>query len=44
MTVTNYTTMIKEVHDTLGSINETVDEDKIVPIFLGGLAQMHGPI
>ena len=30
MTVTNYTTKIKEIYDALGSINVTVDEDKMV--------------
>jgi hypothetical protein len=32
MTVIDYTTKIKEICDTLGSINVTVDEDKIVRI------------
>ena len=34
MTVTDYTTKIKEIYDALGSINVTVDKEEMVPIFL----------
>ena len=44
MSVTDYTTKVKEICDALGSINVTVDEDKMVQICLGGLAQRYGPI
>ena len=44
MTVTDYTTKIKEICDALGSINMTVDEDEMVQICLGGLAQRYGLI
>ena len=44
MLVTDYTTKIKEICDTLGSINVMVDEDEMVQICLGGLAQRYGPI
>ena len=37
MSVTDYTIKIKEICDTQGSINVTVDEDKMVQICLGGL-------
>ena len=44
MSVTDYTTKIKEICDALGSINVTVDEDEMVHIYLGDLAQRYGPI
>mgnify|MGYP002775570664 CR=1 FL=1 len=44
MSVTDYTTKIKQICDALGSINVTVDEDEMVQICLGGLAQRYGPI
>ena len=44
MTVTNYTTTIKEICDVLGSINVTVDKDEMVQIGLGGLHKRYGPI
>ena len=44
MTVTDYTTKIKEIFDALGSINVTMDEDEMVQIFLGGLTHRYGPI
>ena len=44
MLVTDYTTKIKEICDALGSINVTVDEDEMLQICLGGLAQRYGPI
>ena len=44
MMVTDYTTKIKEICDALGFINMTVNEDKMVNIFLGGLAQRYNPI
>ena len=42
--MTNYTTKIKEICDVLKSINVMVDEDEIVQICLGGLAQRYVPI
>ena len=33
MSVTNYTTKIKEICNALGSINMTVDEDEMIQIF-----------
>ena len=44
MSVTNYTTKVKQICDALGSINLTVDEDKMVQICFGDLAQRYGPI
>mgnify|MGYP002776969790 CR=1 FL=1 len=44
MSVMDYTTKIKEICDALRSINVTVEEDKMVQICLGGLAQRYGPI
>ena len=43
MSVTDYTTKVKEICDTLGSVNVTVDEDEMVQICLGGLTQRQGP-
>ena len=39
MSVTDFTTNIKEMCDTLGSMNVMVDEDEMVEICLGGIAQ-----
>ena len=44
MSVTDYTTKVKEIYDAIESINVTVDEDEIVQICLDGLAQRYGPI
>ena len=44
MTVTDYTTKIKEICDALGSINVTADEDEMIQICLSGLAQRYKPI
>ena len=44
MSITDYTPKMKEICDTLDSINVTVDEDKMVKICLGGLAQRYRPI
>ena len=44
MSITNYTTKIMEIYDTLGSINVTVDMNGINHIFLSSLAQWYGPI
>ena len=43
MSVIDYT-KVTEICDALGFINVTVDEDKIVQICLGGLAQRYEPI
>ena len=43
MSVTDYTMKVKEICDALGSINVTVDEDKMIQICLGGLPQRCGP-
>ena len=40
----DYTMKIKEIYDALGSNNVTVDEEKMVQICLGGLAQRYMPI
>ena len=42
--MTDYTMKVKEVCDALGSINVMVDEDEMVQICLGGLAQRYMPI
>ena len=42
MSVTDYTTKIKEICDALGSINVTMEEDEMVQICLGGLTQRYG--
>ena len=44
MSVTDYTTKIKEICDALGSINVMVDEDEMVQSYLGGLTQRCEPI
>ena len=43
MSVIDYTTKVKEICN-VGSINVTVDEDEMVQICLGGLAERYGPI
>ena len=40
----NYTVKINSICDSLGSININNDEDKMVQVFLGGLAQRFNPI
>ena len=42
--MTDYTTKIKEICDTLGSINVIVDTDEMGQICLGGVAHRFGPI
>ena len=42
MFVGDYTSQIKEIRDTLVSINVTVDEDEMVQVYLGGLASKFG--
>ena len=44
MSVTDYSTKVKEICDALGSINVTMDEDEMVQICLDGLAQRYEPI
>ena len=39
MSVSDYTAKIKSICDSLGSININVDEDEMVQVCLGGLAQ-----
>ena len=39
MSVTDYTTKIKDICKVLGSINVAVNKDEMVQIYLGGLAQ-----
>ena len=39
MSVSDYTAKIKSICDSLGSINVNIDEDEIVQVCLGGLAQ-----
>ena len=38
MSIGNYTLKIKELCDSLGSINVSIDDNKMVQICLGGLA------
>ena len=38
MLVAEYTSKIKEICDSLGSINGTVEEDEMLQVYLGGLA------
>ena len=44
MSVTDYTAKIKSICNSLGSININVNEDKIVQVCLGGLAQRFDPL
>ena len=44
MLVTDYTTKIKEICDLLGSMNVSVDENKMVQMWLGALAERYGQI
>mgnify|MGYP000232207954 FL=1 len=44
MSVTDYNTKVKEICDSLGFINVTVDADEKVQIWLGAVVQMYGPI
>ena len=37
MSVAEYTSKIKEIYNTLGSINVPMDEDEMVLVCLGGL-------
>ena len=39
MSVSDYTAKLKSICDSLGSINVTIDEDEMVQVCLGGLAQ-----
>ena len=41
--MSDYTTKIKEIRNTLEFINGIVDKDKMVQIFLGGQAQQYWP-
>ena len=38
MTVPDYNTKIKAIHDVVGSINVMMDEEEVVQIYVGGLA------
>ena len=42
MSVANYTTRIKEIYDSLASINVTVEDNEMVQVYLGGLASNFG--
>ena len=42
MSVADYTSKIKDICNALGCIKVMVEEDKMVQIFLGGLAQTYG--
>ena len=44
MSVLDYTAKTKEICNTLGSIDVMIDEDEMVQICLGGLAQRYVPI
>ena len=42
VSVLHYTLQIKDLSDSLGTINVTCDDDEMVHICLGGLAQKYG--
>ena len=42
MSMADYTSKIKEIYDSLSSINVTVEEDEMVQVCLGGLASKFG--
>ena len=42
MSVANYTSMIKDICDSLASIDVNVEQDKMVQVSLGGLASKFG--
>ena len=42
MSVANYIARIKDICNSLASINVTVEEDKMVQVCLGGLASKFG--
>ena len=44
MSVSDYTAKIKSICDSLGSININIDEDEMVQVCLGGLAQRLNPL
>ena len=44
MSMSDYTTKIKSICDSLGSMNINVKEDEMVQVCLGGLAQRFDPI
>ena len=44
MSVTDYTAKIKSICDSLGSINVNIDEEEMVQVCLGGLAQRFNPL
>ena len=44
MSVSNYTAKIKSICDSLGSININIEEDKMVQVCLGVLAQRLDPL
>ena len=44
MSVSDYTAKIKNICDLLGSINVHVDEEEMVQVCLGGLAQRFNPL
>ena len=44
MAIGNYTLKIKELCDSLGSINVNIDDDEMVQICLGGLAPLFDAI
>ena len=44
MTVPDYSAKIKSISDSLGTIKINVDEDEMVQVCLGGLAQRFDPI
>ena len=44
MFVSDYTTKIKSICDSLSSINKNIQEDEMVQVCLAGLAQRFDPI
>ena len=44
MFVSDYTAKVKSIYDSLSSININIDEDEMVQVYLGSLAQQFDPI
>ena len=44
MSMSDYTAKIKSICDSLGPINVNIDEDEMVQVCLGGLAQRFNPL
>ena len=44
MSISDYTTKIKNICDSLSSVNINIKEDEMVQVFLGSLAQWFDPL